>query len=138
MPLTIRRLIVITPLPTKVVEFEWPTVESVKTSQRLHLDSCHDGLSLTDGLFRGPGGAVGIPDPNVGLQLRLASIAHNGFAGYRARQATELALRKEYFWTTLQEVFRHFVQSCIHCLFTTWGGEGSPSVWSSSPWVSAE
>lgn len=57
-PLGIFRLVIIAPQPTMVVNFDWPTVESITASQRLHLDSRPDGFSRTNDVFRSANGAI--------------------------------------------------------------------------------
>lgn len=124
-PLTIRRLVSIPPLPTTFTDFIWPTTDSISASQRAHPPP-PPGFIFQNGLYRRPNdGPIWIPDEDAILQLRLSIIAHTGAAGHRGRDATEQALANRFQWSTLPEDIALFTKSCIHCLSTT-GGETVP------------
>lgn len=125
-PLTIRRLVSIPPLPTTFHDFVWPTPTSLRASQLQHAASRPASAVLIGNLWHmSDSGPIWVPDEDTDLQLRLAVIAHTGAAGHRGRKATETALTSHYSWTTLSEDIGLFVRSCIHCLSTT-GGETVP------------
>lgn len=125
-PLTIRRLVSIPPLPTTFKDFVWPTPASLRASQLRHAANRPDSAVLVNDLWHiSANGPIWVPDDDSDLQLRLAVIAHTGAAGHRGRQATEKALAARFSWTTLSTDIRLFVRSCIHCLSTT-GGETVP------------
>lgn len=124
-PLTIRRLVTIPPLPTTFREFVWPTSDTIRESQRAHPPPPQGFVSI-DGLYRRPNnGPIWIPDADDILQLRLSIIAHTGAAGHRGREATEQALAQRFTWSTLSADVNLFTKACIHCLSTT-GGETVP------------
>lgn len=50
MPMTIRRLVNIPPLPTTFSEFEWPSIESIRRSVGAHYESKLAEVILKDGL----------------------------------------------------------------------------------------
>lgn len=95
--LTICRLFTIHTLTTTVEAFDWPTMESNEACQLLHLEFRPECLWLTRDVFRGPDGAIWIPNPDEGLQISLEIISHTGAAGHRGRRETESALRKAFF-----------------------------------------
>lgn len=124
-PLTIRRLVSIPPLPTTFQDFVWPTADTIRESQRAHPPP-PQGFICVDGLYRlSNHGPIWIPDDDAILQLRLSIIAHTGAAGHRGTEATEQALSQRFTWSTLSEDIHLFTKSCIHCLSTT-GGETVP------------
>lgn len=125
-PLTIRRLITIPPLPTTFTDFEWPTKESIQASQETYASSRPPNATLVDKVWHcNPNGAIWIPGADTDLQLRLVIIAHTGAAGHRGCASTKKTLSSHFYWSSLSEDVAIFVRTCIHCLSTT-GGETVP------------
>lgn len=125
-PLTIRRLVHIPPLPTAFSDFSWPSAESISSSQATYATTRPREAVLIDGLWRvSSPGPIWIPDDADDLQLRLIVIAHSGASGHRGRSTTYQALSSEFFWSTLNDDVALFVKTCIHCISTT-GGETVP------------
>lgn len=105
-PLTIRRLISIPPLPTTFREFEWPSLPDIQVSQQAASAQRPTNLVHREDVFRHPQtDAIWIPDGDTDLQLRLAIIAHTGVAGHRGRLATEQALSKHFFGPLFLPIF---------------------------------
>eukprot|EP00178_Gracilaria_changii_P000257 TRINITY_DN1027_c0_g1_i1.p2 TRINITY_DN1027_c0_g1~~TRINITY_DN1027_c0_g1_i1.p2 ORF type:complete len:1106 (+),score=114.18 TRINITY_DN1027_c0_g1_i1:5972-9289(+) len=125
-PKTVRRLVMITLLPTSHNEaFCWPSTNEIAQLQQTHSATRPANLTLRDGLWKTPSNAIWIPKEVEDLQLRLCIIAHTGPAGHRGREATRKALHHHFDWKTLRQDVYAFVKACIHCLSTT-GGEKVP------------
>ena len=121
-PSTVRRLVHIPELPSSSAEdFEWNTATVISTSQQTAASEMPPNLVPVEGLWQNPNGAIWIPDSDPDLQLRLCVIAHTGPSGHRGQSATETALRKRFFWSTMTTDVRSFVRACIHCLSTVGG-----------------
>ena len=121
---TVRRLVTIPELPSTLgADFEWPTSGELLELQALFPETRPENLSVQDELWCNPNGAVWVPDAAAHMQLRLCIIAHTGPAGHRGIEATEQALRSNFFWSTMTSDVRMFVKACIHCLSTVGGGK---------------
>lgn len=57
------------------------------------------------------------------FQLRICITGHTSAAGHRGREATEIVVRRNFFWSTLTTDISTFVKSCIHFLCITIGAE---------------
>lgn len=91
-PLKIRHLVTIPPLPNTPRNFVWPTIDAILESQRAHPPP-PQGVVLEEGVYRIPSKSpIWIPDEEAILQLDLSIITHTGAAGHRGRQANENAL----------------------------------------------
>jgi RNase H-like domain found in reverse transcriptase/Integrase zinc binding domain len=123
-PVTVNRLVKIPALPSSAAEdFEWPELAVLAAAQAANEETRPFGLSLIDGLWRNPAGAIWVPETETDLQLRLCIIAHTGPSGHRGQDSTEQKLSRSYFWSALSTDIRSFVRACIHCLSTVGGGK---------------
>lgn len=125
-PPTLRRIIKIPVLASSSnAEFDWPSQNAVINVQSEYIDHIPDNMHQDGDLWKNTAGAVWIPEQAEELQLRICIAAHTGTGGHRGQEATEIAIRRCYFWPTLTVDVRLFVKACIHCISTT-GGEKVP------------
>lgn len=94
-------------LPPDSPEFEWPSLEYVKTVQQEHSSNKPKSAAKDkDGIII-MNGASWIPDECVDLKLRILTIAHAGNAGHRGSDSTWNAIRERFAWKDLREDTKH-------------------------------
>lgn len=119
-PPSIRRIISVPPLvSSQSDDFEWPTAENLQVLQQKDITYKPDNLHPADGLYVNDTGTAWIPDAADDFQLRMCIAGHTGPAGHRGCAATTKAIKKHFFWSSIQT----FVKSCIHCLPTVGGNK---------------
>ena len=120
----VRRIISIPPLvSTQDKEFEWPSDTEIARLQSKHAATRPESVFKHDGLWKNQAYAVWIPDESADLQLRICIVGHTTAAGHRGQSATEIAIRKHFFWKSMTTDIRTFVKACIHCISTLKGGK---------------
>lgn len=93
-PLTIRQLVTVPPLPTPFKGFEWLTLQPIRTSQYTHANSVPPDAVLNYVVYRTPTGAIWISDDAVDHQLRFCVIAHCRAAEHRVQRYELCTLRR--------------------------------------------
>lgn len=120
--LAIHRLLCIPALPITFEDFEWPTTESIRASQKKNATTSPVISTLDNEICQcATSGAFWIPEDDTDLQLRLDIIAQDGTAGHRDRVATTKTLSSNYSRSSLSSDVTLFVTSCIRCLSTMRG-----------------
>ncbi len=96
--------------------FDWPSVHEIKAIQRMHEkdDECK-GLEVDYENIIRKEGKIWIPNDQA-LKVRIMIGSHAYAGGHRGIPSSIMALRKEFWWTNLEEDVTNFVKSCIHCL----------------------
>lgn len=126
-PSCIRRLINIPVLSSSNgLEFDWTKIEELAELQRKYVANKPPTVELSTETFCTKDGAYWIPDEAEDFQVRVCIAAHTGAGGHRGAASTTTAVKKIFWWSTMSEDIRTFVQKCIHCMSTT-GGKKVPS-----------
>jgi hypothetical protein len=100
-------------------EFVWPTVPDLKIAQSTAISKnsswCTDLWKGGDGLYYTANEQVLVPDEASELQLRLLVVAHFSVGGHRGAKVTADIVKRKFWWSTIDEDVKLFVEKCLHC-----------------------
>ena len=105
--------------PLQKDDFEWPSVDSIKASQRRNLPQKGNPrwTRNQDGLWCNTNGRVIIPQSDLHLRMRLVIIAHaGGHSGHVGQQVTLSLLRQHFTWPAIEKDVKSMCNECLHCL----------------------
>ena len=105
-----------TMLPTDLLQFNRATLYE---AQKRWSKSRPAGLKRTDGangLWKNKSGAFWVPDKATEVQFLLYAAAHQGLAGHRGRETTLKRVKREVFWSTMDQDIRRWHADCLQCL----------------------
>lgn len=89
---TVRRWFTIDPLPTTFKDFLLRSVDSICSSQNIHVLSWPSDCCLLNDICNfSPSCPVWVPDASADLQVRLCIIVHTGAEGHRGKSSTKQA-----------------------------------------------
>ena len=113
----VKSLALVAPVnPGYDASYDQPDLKAIQNSQQDTKDTPPEGCTSVDGLWRSSKGALWIPDSDRSMKLRILIAAHTGVAGHRGQAVTLANVRAKFFWKTLGEDVKSFVESCLHCL----------------------
>jgi hypothetical protein len=98
-------------VPTTLEEFQWPTKDDLKAAQD-EQEYIPGNLDLVDNLLEK---REKIWVPTRELQIRIMIIAHCSRSGHRGGDTTAQIVLGKFWWQTVVEDCRQFVQNCLHC-----------------------
>jgi len=101
--------------------FIWPTPDTIRKSQQQHIQDKPNGCELHDQGLVITKKKIWIPQQDVQLQMKLLVISHCGQNGHRGSTATINILSENYWWNTMTNDCKVFVQNCIHCIMSYTG-----------------
>jgi hypothetical protein len=118
----IRKLTVNTRIPSSLhirplqrADFEWPNIEVIASSQKLH--NVSSGKQNNEGLFIDWKERIVVPEEDENLHLRLAIVAHaGGNSGHVGISECLNLLQRVFSWKSMKADVVRIASNCLHCL----------------------
>jgi len=100
--------------------FIWPTLGFIRTAQHKAKEQPPKGYVKIRAIWEN-NGIYWVPSKAASLQLVIIVAAHTGTGGHRGMDATISVIKEKFYWDTIDQDVREFINLCFHCIVTRTG-----------------